>query len=290
MDEEEGFDLQGQLDQQDGYSQDYQDNSQSGADYLQNQSDWNFGNYQDQMSQYDNMGSWQQAGQGQQGGMSDVFMGGNGQAQGYLTPQGGYQDYNSLGMQSPMNSTSDFLSKLFSGGAGSKGMLTGLGAVLEGMQNKKKASSVQNIVNQQQQRLDPFGSQRGQYQQELSRTMQDPYSAPIVRNQVQQMQQAQAIKDAQAGRRSNQATSNPALMAAQAQVAQKYMDSLYQPAGANISPNSSGLSELMQGNNAGINGYASPIMSALGYNSSSNQNSAQMQAIVDALAKFKAGG
>jgi hypothetical protein len=78
-------------------------------------------------------------------------------------------------------------------------------------------------------------------------------------------------------------------MAAQAQVAQKYMDSLYQPAGANISPNASGLSELMQGNNAAINGYASPLMSALGYNSGSNQNSAQMQAIVDALAKFKAG-
>lgn len=158
------------------------------------------------------------------------------------------------------------------------------------MQNKKKASSVQNIVNQQQQRLDPFGSQRGQYQQELSRTMQDPYSAPIVRNQVQQMQQAQAIKDAQAGRRSNQATSNPALMAAQAQVAQKYMDSLYQPAGAGINPSSAGLTELMQGNNASVNGYASPLMSALGYNSGSNQNSAQMQAIVDALAKFKAGG
>jgi hypothetical protein len=187
--------------------------------------------------------------------------------------------------------TSNFLSQLFSGsqGQGGKGLLTGLGAVLEGMQNKKKASSVQNIVNQQQARMDPFGSQRPQYQQELSRTMQDPYSAPIVRNQVQQMQQAQAIKDAAAGRRSNQATSNPALMAAQAQVAQKYMDSLYQPAGANISPNASGLSELMQGNNAAINGYASPLMSALGYNSGSNQNSAQMQAIVDALAKFKAG-
>jgi len=235
--------------------------------------------------QWNNIGGTPVFGNGQFGG---GFMQGN-QFQNYADLQG-YQSPTQQNLSSAMGGTQNFLSQLFGGGQGSKGALTGLGALIEGMQNKKKASSVQNIVNQQQARMDPFGSQRPQYQQELSRTMQDPYSAPIVRNQVQQMQQAQAIKDAAAGRRSNQATSNPALLAAQAQVAQKYMDSLYTPAGANISPNASGLNELMQGNNAAINGYASPIMSALGYNSSSGTNTQAMQQIMDALAKFKAGG
>jgi hypothetical protein len=182
---------------------------------------------------------------------------------------------------------SSALSQLFNGlgTREGKGALTGLGALLEGMQNKKKASSVQNIVNQQQQRTDPFGSQRPFYQQQLQQTVQDPYSQPMVASQVAQLQRAQAIKDAAAGRRSNGATSSPALLAAQAQIAQKYMDSLMTPAGANISPNASGLSELLQGNNAGINGYVSPIMSAVGYNSGTSQQQQIQQAIADYMAK-----
>ena len=259
-----------------------------------------FGNQQsnnnggfDFQSEYDNFG--------QQPQYSDMFQGMNNFGQGLQPTQSlnsvgefGQQGNLSSGIPENSGGISAALANIFNGmgsqgSQGSKGMLSGLGALVEGRQNRKKASSIQNIVNQQQARMDPFGSQRPMYQQELARTMQDPYSAPIVRNQVQQMQQAQAIKDAAAGRRSNQATSNPALMAAQAQVAQKYMDSLYTPSGANIAPNASGLAELMQGNNAAINGYASPIMSALGYNSGSNNNQDQMQQIVDALARFKAG-
>ena len=43
------FDLQSQLDAQEGYSQNdsWGDSSQAGIDYLANQQDWNFGNYQD---------------------------------------------------------------------------------------------------------------------------------------------------------------------------------------------------------------------------------------------------
>lgn len=182
-----------------------------------------------------------------------------------------------------MGGISNVLSQLFSGQQG-KGVLSGLGALIEGMQNKKKASSVQNIVNQQQQRTDPFGSQRPFYQQQLQSTVQNPYSQPMVKDQVAQIARAQAIKDAAAGRRSNSATSSPAMLAAQAQIAQQYMNSLMQPAGANISPNASGLQELLQGNQAGINGYASPIMSALGYNQQINSNQAQLDAIKQLLA------
>lgn len=191
------------------------------------------------------------------------------------------------GMQQVPQMTSG-LQNTLAGIFNNKGAMTGLGAILEGMQNKKKQSAYTQLAQQMQPAMDPFGSQRGFYQQQLQQAVQDPYSSPIVSAQVKQLQQAQAIKDAQAGRRSNQATSNPALLAAQAQVAQKYMDSLQQPAGANINP--SGLSNIMsmlqQGTKAGIDGYASPMMSAVGYNSSTTNNQAQL----DAIKKLLSGG
>lgn len=194
--------------------------------------------------------------------------------------------------QGAMGGTSQVLANLFNGGAGSKGMLTGLGAIVEGMANKKKQQSSNQLAQTMQPAIDPFGSQRGFYQQQLQQAIQDPYSSPIVRNQVEQLTNAQRIADAKAGRRSNQAGSNPALLAAQAQVAQKYMDSLQQPAGANISPN--GLSNILalqqQGNTAAINGYASPMLAALSKQSTSMSNSNEMQKILDALAQFKSGG
>lgn len=181
----------------------------------------------------------------------------------------------------------DTLSKLFSGAAGNKGLMTGLGALMEGYQNKKNASSTNKLAQQQQQRMDPFGPQRPQYQQLLSQAVKDPYSAPIVRDQVAQIQKAQAIKDAAAGRRSNQATSNPAMLAAQAQVAQEYIKSLYTPAGANIGPQDGGsLEAMLQANKSNTNGYISPIMSALGMNSQTNSNSTAM---AEALQKLLAG-
>lgn len=193
-------------------------------------------------------------------------------AQEQFAPQGGYN----------MGDISNTLAQLFNGqGISGKGALTGLGAILEGYQNRKKAQSVQNIVNQQQQRSDPFGAQRPFYQQQLRETVQNPYSSPMVQQQVAQLQKAQMIKDAAAGRRSNQATSNPALLAAQAQVAQKYMDSLMQPAGAGINPNAAGLEALLAGNNAGINGFISPALSAATKN-------AQYEQLVELLNKYKA--
>jgi hypothetical protein len=183
---------------------------------------------------------------------------------GFLDNSGQAKYYSDLGMQQT-GGIQDLLSRIFSGKIG-ENTTRGLAALMEGYQNKKKAAGIQNIVNQNRQTLDPFGSQRPQYQQELSRAVTDPYSAPIVANQVNQIADAQARKDAAAGRRSNSAGSAPAVLAAQAKVAQDYINSLYTPSGANIAPQGSAiLSALMQGNNADVNGYLSPIMSALGY-------------------------
>jgi len=172
----------------------------------------------------------------------------------------------------------------------SKGMeygLKGLAALMEGRQNKKYAGDVRSNVQQMQQGLDPFGSQRPFYQQQLQQTVQNPYSAPIVRDQVAQIAKAQAIKDAAAGRRSNSATSSPAMLAAQAQIAQQYMNSLMQPAGAGIGPQqvSGGLSALNQASQANTQGYASPIMNALG-----NTQQDQIIEAIKALAAKNSGG
>lgn len=220
-------------------------------------------------------------------GDTSVF--GDGQFGGGFLQGGQFQQFNELpGFQSPaqqtMGSVQNTLANIFN----NKGFVTGLGALAEGYQNKKKASALQQLVSRMQPAMDPFGSQRAQYQTELSNAVQNPYSAPIVRQQVDALQQAQAIKDAQAGRRSNSATSSPALLAAQAQIAQKYIDSLYTPSGANIGPQ--GLSSLLQtqqqGINSGVNGYMSPILSALAKNAGTDQNTQRLEA----LKAFLAGG
>lgn len=180
-----------------------------------------------------------------------------------------------------MGSVQNTLSSIFN----NKGFVTGLGALAEGYQNKKKAAALQQMVNQNRQPLDPFGSQRPFYQQQLQQSVQDPYSSPIVSAQVEQLKRAQQIKDAQAGRRSNSATTDPALMAAMAGVAQNYMNSLQTPAGANISPQ--GLSSLMsaqqQGINNDVNGYLSPALSAIGRSAGMDQNTKTLEALRELL-------
>lgn len=217
-------------------------------------------------------------------GDTSVF--GDGQFGGGFLQGGQFQQFNELpGFQSPaqqtMGSVQNTLANIFN----NKGFVTGLGALAEGYQNKKKASALQNLVSQMRQPLDPFGSQRPQYQAELQRAVQDPYSAPIVRNQADALAQAQQIRDAAAGRRSNSATSSPALLAAQAQVAQKYIDSLYTPSGANIGPQGLGslLQTQQQGVNAGVNGYISPILSALAKSAGTDTNTKTLEALRELL-------
>jgi len=159
------------------------------------------------------------------------------------------------------------LASIFNGGASNPLVGKGLAAVLEGYQNKKKASAMQANASQ----IDPWGSQRGFYQQQAQNAVTNPYSSPIVSAQITQLQNAQNIKDAAAGRRSNQLTSSPAVMAEMAKIAQQYQQQMAMQGGANINP--SGLSStLNSGSQADVNGYISPLLAALGWNNQSNQN------------------
>lgn len=175
------------------------------------------------------------------------------------------------------------LQNLFTTGTGANFAGKGLAAVMEGVQNKKKQSAMRANASQ----LDPWGSQRGFYQQQAQSTVTDPFSSPIVKAQVEQLQNAQNIKDAAAGRRSNSLTSSPAVMAEMAKIAQQYQAQMAQQGGANINP--SGLSTTLNaGSQADINGYISPLLTALGWNNQKTSNNVDptRQAALD---KFLAG-
>lgn len=193
--------------------------------------------------------------------------------------------------------TQNFLSGLFSG-QGGKGLASILGALVEGSQNKKYSQQNPQIIQQMRQQASPFdqsstgasqmgaSSMRDAMQQKLAAAMTDPYGQPIVKAQTDALAHAQAIKDAAAGRRSNNATSSPALLAEQAKIAQNYINSLQNPAGAGMSAGMGGLEQLLAASKAGINGYTSPIMSAIGYNQGGSNNTAQL----DALRQILSGG
>ena len=139
---------------------------------------------------------------------------------------------------------------------------------MEGVQNKKKQSAMRANASQ----LDPWGSQRGFYQQQAQSAVTDPFSSPIVKAQVEQLQNAQNIKDAAAGRRSNVLTSSPAVMAQMAQIAQGYQNQMAQQGGSGIAPSAAGISAATSGADAGINGYISPLLSLLGNTQQTNTN------------------
>lgn len=308
MDENE-LNLQDQLDSNLGYdyNSDLGDNSLQGAEYLGNQTDWNFGNY-NQPSQPSYGGMYdmpQYSGSGTTGGMDMAPQEWFNQQPIQMSPQE-MQASGQMPSETNFNPNSggiqSFLSQLFGSNgtmnsSGSKALLTGLGALMEGRQNKQQSRTMQQLVQQQQQQASPYdrasagasamgaSSMRDAMQQKLAAAMQDPYSAPIVQSQVEQIRRAQAIKDAAAGRRSNSATSDPAMLAAQAKVAQDYINSLQGPAGAGVGPSSGGLQQLLESAKYDTNGYTSPIMSALGYNSQTNNNTAQ----IDALRKLLTG-
>ena len=170
---------------------------------------------------------------------------------------------------------SDALTKALGGLGGlfaGKGGSSILGALAEGRQNKKYVQGIQNTIGQNQQTLDPFGSQRPFYQQQLQQAVSNPYSQKIVADQVAALKSAQDRKNAAAGRRSNSATTDPELLKAMADIAMKYQQQLYTPAGANINPNMMGLQALLGAQKQNANGYLSPLMSALGFNIGGNTN------------------
>lgn len=186
------------------------------------------------------------------------------------------------------------LAQLFQGNSG-KLIGSGIAAYLEGRGNKQMAQQIPQVVAQQQARQSPFDaaataidptSGRAQAMEAYKAALANPYGNKIVSDQVEALSKAQAIKDAAAGRRSNNATSSPALVAAQAQIAQKYLDSMAQQAGAGINPNMGGLSDLVSALKYGANGYTSPFASAAGYSLGSNYTQNNQQNIIDALSKL----
>jgi len=272
-------------------------------------SQYNFDQVQQPQEQYSNMFG---------GGLSDMFsmQGIGGIPQGtFNLPQSGQQfgfNGEGVGVQpyeqgmapeygTGLSGLSNILGGLFNGQSGITGKQLGTigAALLEGRSNRRMASQIPQAVQQQQQRTSPYdvasagassmgaNSMRDAMQQKLAAAMTDPYGQPIVKSQVDQIARVQAIKDAAAGRRSNTATSSPAMMAEQAKVAQNYINSLQQPAGAGINPSSQGLEQIMQALKYGAQGTTSPMMSALGYNTGTNQNSAAMQQIMEMMSKHK---
>ena len=225
-----------------------------------------------------------------QNGMTDFSFPGYANYQGMSLPQGN---------TSPTISWGDTLTKMLGGLSGLFGqnknqqrggqLSSGLGsiisALLTGKQNTQNAQQSKNIINQQQASTDPFASQRPFYQQQLQQSVTNPYSAPIVADQVNALKRAQDIKNAAAGRRSNSATTDPELLKAMAEVAQKYQSSLYQPAGANFRPDMQGYKELLGANQQQTNGYISPLLSALGFTQQQGSNSANMDSTLGNLVK-----
>jgi len=74
-------------------------------------------------------------------------------------------------------STSQLLGSIF-GGNNTSNLIKGGAALVEGMQNKKKAAALSSIANSAS--IDPWASQRPFYQQQAQSAVTDPYSSPIV--------------------------------------------------------------------------------------------------------------
>ena len=175
-------------------------------------------------------------------------------------------NYNGDGLtqtSNPWGSISQTLSGLFNNPQALGMAGKGVAALFEGYQNKKKADAMKQLAKNPA--LDPFGSQRQFYQQQAQQAVTNPYDSPIVKAQIEQLQNAQNIKDAAAGRRSNMLTSSPAVMAEMAKIAQNYQQQMAVQGGANIAP-SGGLAEILsKGTTYDTNGYISPLLTAAGY-------------------------
>ena len=250
-----------------------------GYDFDQPQNNFGLGQQQEPMTDYNYFDFNSSFGNGLQGLFgtgNDSFLGNTGQM-----PNFGDNNFDEFlpPTNLPSNNTpyGDMFTKLL-GGLGNmfnpenqKRTSSVLGALLEGYQNKQNAGLNRNTIQQVQQQTDPFASQRPYYQQQLQQSVANPYSPQIVADQVAALKRAQDIKNAAAGRRSNSATTDPELLKAMADVAMKYQQSLYGPAGVNISPNTAGLNGLLDANKQDTRGFISPLMSALGFNVNENE-------------------
>ena len=130
--------------------------------------------------------------------------------------------------------------------------------------------------------VDPRASQRSFYQTQAQSAVTDPYSSPIVKAQIEQLQKAQNIKDAAAGRRSNSLTGSTAVLAEAAKIAQAYQAQMANQGGANINPSGSA-SLLGQAATANTNGYLTPLATLFGNQTQSNSNSNYLNSLLKFL-------
>jgi len=253
--------------------------NQTGTDWSQMGDYWNQTDNQQQMPNI--------------GGMGGVDYSSGIDNSGLYAPaaQLGGSDANSIDLGKWGGKGLDLLGRVFggAGAAGGAGGVSGSNAYLktfmnlvaanqEKKSNQQMATQIPQQVQQFRQQASPFdanpttldpNSARFLAQNEYKKSVLNPYASNIVSDQVEQMRQIQARKDAAAGRRSNTAYSNPAMLAASADAAMKYQNQLGQQAGAGQFMGQSGLNELVQGLKYGAQGN-SPYFSAAGYGANAN--------------------
>ena len=222
-------------------SWDYFDNAGGTyGDWSQGNYDYTYGNTSDYGNDY-----WNNLN-------NDINYSGSGNFYG-TSPQ-----FQAIDTANPFGSISTTLANIFNNPNAMKMGAAGLSALMEGYQNKKKAAAMQQAVKQ----IDPWASQRPFYQQQAQAAVTNPYDSPIVKAQIEQLQNAQNIKDAAAGRRSNSLTSSPAVMAEMARIAQAYQAQMANQGGATIQP--SGLAQTLdRASSYDTNGYLAPLSSIL---------------------------
>lgn len=220
---------------------------------------------------YDNNGNWMND-QNVRSGSPSIFGQGMG-AQTMTAPQ------------QPSPGTPDFLSRLFQN---PNNWLKLGGALMSGHQNKKKASAYGQIARDP--RLDPFGSQRGQYQQMASQFANTPTNNPVYQNiQAETLRKLQ-MQAAKTGNRTNPTDVMARLTAA---MMPQYNDTLRnyaQLGGSQFGPQGSTIADMLSKSaNAKTEGYASPVMNALGNLFKNDELDQGKQQAAAALSKYLNG-
>lgn len=187
--------------------------------------------------------------------------------------------------QQPQGGSQDFLSRLFQNPSG---LLKLGGALMSGDQNKKRASAYGQIARDP--RLDPFGSQRGQYQQMASQFANTPTNNPVYQNiQAETMRKLQ-MQAAATGRRTNPTDVMARLQSA---MMPQYNDTLRnyaQLGGSQFGPQGSTIADMLSKSaNAKTEGYASPVMNALGNLFKNDELDQGKQQAAAALSKYLNG-
>lgn len=166
-----------------------------------------------------------------------------------------------------------FLQELFSkkqGGQGSSmsgDILKGLGGILGAYQAKQTNTANTALGNKVMQQMDPFGSQRADYQKKLADTYTNPLGnlqRPEIAGQLAQMKQMMDAKDAAAGRRSQYGSRSNQLAEQQAKLMDSYRAQLGQFGGAGIGPNVGAGASILQNANSVGSSALNPLMAAAG--------------------------